>query len=79
VCCPESGRPVEPHELVAFVTNRKLDSAWHGVTIAKGSRLLLTPSAARFMSSAGSISVMEEPDLVLHRNGAGRGPGFQAG
>jgi hypothetical protein len=77
---PESGEPVQLHELEAYIAGKKLDSPWFQVGLPTGSRLLLTPSAARFLLAAGSIKTLEEPILVPLRDARGQAkPGIGGG
>jgi hypothetical protein len=78
ICDPESGDPIHLHELEAYVAGKKLDSPWFQVAFPAGSRLLLTPTAARFMLAAGTIRKLEEPALIPHRQGKAK-PSLGAG
>ena len=65
---PETGEPTSPHELVAYRCRCKIHTPWHGLErLTAGSRLLLTPKTARFLIAAGSITLLEEPALILSR------------
>ncbi len=69
---PETGEAVNPADLECYRARRKLDSAWHGVTIPAGTKLLLTPRTARHLINAGTITRLEEPALIISRKGAER-------
>ena len=65
---PETGKHVLPADLEAYRARVKINTPWHGLErLAAGSRLMLTPAAARFLLAAGSIESMEEPPLIISR------------
>jgi hypothetical protein len=61
--CPETGVEIAPGNLSCFAVVRKMKSPWQGVRILRGSRLLLTETAARFLVEAGTIVRIDEPVL----------------
>jgi hypothetical protein len=66
---PETGERVDPCDLEGYRARVKISTPWHGLEkLPVGSRLLLTPTAARYMLAAGTIESLEEPPLILSRD-----------
>lgn len=69
---PETDEAIHLPDLECYRARVTIQTPWHEIAIRPGSRLLLTPHAARFLLAAGNIIAMEEPNLIISRDGVGR-------
>ena len=71
---PETAEAVSPGDLEAYKVRVSIRTPWRGLeTLRSGSKMLLTPSAARFMLAAGTIEALEEPRLIFSRESRSEG------
>ena len=65
---PETGATVSPADLEGYRARVGIRTPWECLgKLPTNSRLLLTPTAARFLLAAGSIESLEEPPLIFSR------------
>jgi hypothetical protein len=64
-----TGEAIDAGDLTAYAVIRTLETPWWKITIAKGSRLLLSDEAAAPLIASGIIEPIMSETLVPWRNG----------